>query len=603
MRDAMESSMNRRQFVASLSVLASARSLTQPVEDPVVNDDRVHHDRPAGVNAPTEHAEVRRVAAPASAGVQLISTRSGSNLRYGNYRETRLTPAVVRGGLRKLAELKLPGDAHGMDAQPVFAPSVNVNGQSKDLILCATMANRIHAFDCANYKQVWMTDVGKAVLSTKQIDFWGTNQRFGIMSTPEIVDGHLYVVAWISTDATKEKAAHFLLDVRLSDGKVLRRLQLPGASPTLQRKQRASLASSKANGKRTIFIPFGTIQETATAAHGFITAVDIDSWTVSDELNLTKNGSGAGVWMAGQAPTMLIEPDATGRQITYLVIMTGNGDFDPSRGNFSESFVKARFDGTFSIVDWWSPWRDEDRGGNGWDDMDLAAGGPIVIPELGLVLGAGKDSVLYSLDWRKMGKTSVADLQNAAGNYAKLKTAPIWFGFFPGFGVSAAPNNPKDLNKLFFNKTHHQHGSPIYWPERKLLYTWCENGNLRAGQVNEDGQWKFLARSEEVASPYSPVPPGGMPGGMMCLSSNGEHDGVIWACMPDKDANRAQTFGRVFAFDAANFGERMQDGDTQIQRLWMSDPHHVFSKFNPPIVNDGRLWVPGYDGTVWVWGV
>ena len=598
--------MNRRHFVSALSLFASSRLLAQPAEQehPVVNDDRAHHDRPAGVNAVTEHVEAEHVAAPPAAGVQLIATRSGSNLRHGVYHETRLTPAVVRGGLRKLAELKLPGDAHGMDAQPLFAAGVSINGHRKDLILCATLANRIHAFDCATYKQVWMTDVGKSVLSTNKIDFWGTNQHFGIMSTPEIVDDKLYVVAWISPDATREKAAHFLHELRLSDGKVLRKLKLPGASTTVQRKQRASLASSKTNGKRTLFVPFGTIQETAANAHGFITAVDIDSFTVSDELNLTKDGSGAGVWMAGQAPTVLVEPDASGRQITYLVLMTGNGNFDPAKGNFAECFVKARFDGTFAIVDWWSPWLDDARGGNGWDDMDLASAGPIVIPELGLVLGAGKDSILYSLDWRKMGKPSRADLQNdPAGNYARLKTEPVWFGFFPGFGVSAAPNDPKQLNKLFFNKTHHQHGSPIYWPEKKLMYTWCENGNLRVGEVQPDGKWKFLARSEEVASPYSPVPPGGMPGGMMCLSRNGEHDGVIWGCMPDKDANRAQTFGRVFAFDAADFGERMPDGDTQIQRLWMSDPPHVFAKFNPPIVNDGRLWVPCYDATVGVWGV
>ena len=102
--------------------------------------------------------------------------------------------------------------------------------------------------------------------------------------------------------------------------------------------------------------------------------------------------------------------------------------------------------------------------------MDLASAGPIVVPEFGLVLGAGKDSILYSLDWRKMGKPSRADLQNdPAGNYGRLKTEPVWFGFFPGFGVSAAPNDPKQLNKLFFNKTHHQHGSPIYWPEKKLM--------------------------------------------------------------------------------------------------------------------------------------
>jgi hypothetical protein len=436
-------------------------------------------------------------------------------LRHGAYHETRLTPAVVRGGLHKLAELKLPGDAHGMDAQPLFAAGVSINGHRKDLILCATLANRIHAFDCATYKQVWMTDVGKSVLSTNKIDFWGTNQHFGIMSTPEIVDDKLYVVAWISPDATREKAAHFLHELRLSDGKVLRKLKLPGASTTVQRKQRASLASSKTNGKRTLFVPFGTIQETAANAHGFITAVDIDSFTVSDELNLTKDGSGAGVWMAGQAPTVLVEPDASGRQITYLVLMTGNGNFEPAKGNFAECFVKARFDGTFAIVDWWSPWLDDARGGNGWDDMDLASAGPIVIPELGLVLGAGKDfdSVQSRLAqvWASRAAPTCRTIRPA--NYGRLKTEPVWFGFFPGFGVSAAPNDPKQLNKLFFNKTHHQHGSPIYWPEKKLMYTWCENGNLRVGEVQPDGKWKFLARSEEVASPYSPVPPGGMPGG------------------------------------------------------------------------------------------
>src|SRR5882724_3677043 len=597
--------MNRRQFISALPIFGSSPLLlAQNNDHPVVNDDTANHEmRPAGVNGPTEHLMARHVVAPPSAGIQAISTRSGSNLRYGAYHETRLTPDVVRGGLRKLAQLKTTADAHGMDAQPVFAPGVLINGRRRNLILCATMANRIYAFDCATYQQVWMTDAGKSVLGTKEIDSWGTNQHFGIMSTPEIVDGNLYAVAWISPNATRQQAAHFLLEVRLSDGKILRRLQLPGASPTLQRKQRASLASSKADGKRTIFVPFGTIQETANGAHGFITAVDIDAWAVRDELNLTKNGSGAGVWQAGQAPTVLVEPDGNGRQITYLVLMTGNGAFDPANGNFGECFVKVRYDGTFSVVDWWSPWRDADRGGAGWNDMDLAAGGPIVIPEPGLVMGAGKDSILYCMDWRKMGQTSVADLQNAAANYAKLKTPPIWFGFFAGFGVSATPDEPKALNTLYFNKTHHQHGSPIYWPEKKQMYTWCENGNLRAGVVLPSGEWKFLARSEEIASPYSPVPPGGMPGAMMCLSNNGADGGVLWACVPDKDANRAQTNGRVFAFDAANFGARMQDGDTQIERLWMSDPHHVFAKFNPPVVNDGRLWVPCYDGTVWVWGV
>jgi hypothetical protein len=52
----------------------------------------------------------------------------------------------------------------------------------------------------------------------------------------------------------------------------------------------ASLSSSVANG--TVFIPFGTIQETTNGAHGFLTAVDIDAWAVRTELNLTQSGSG-----------------------------------------------------------------------------------------------------------------------------------------------------------------------------------------------------------------------------------------------------------------------------------------------------------------------
>jgi hypothetical protein len=584
--------VKRRDFLSLIasSVGSSVVVRAQGNPHPVVNDDTAQHGMtPAGVNGPTAHL-----------------VREHPNLRYGAYAETRLTPAVVRGGLRKVGQLTMSGDARGMDAQPLFAPRVMVNGKPTDLVLCATMANHVYAFDCATYRRVWVAKAGKPVNGSVSIDFHRTNDHFGIMSTPEIVDGNLYAVAWISPDGTNTNANahHELIEVRLTDGKITRRLILPGGGATIERKQRGALSSAKANGTRTVFIPWGTIQETAPGAHGFITAVDLDTWTVRDELNLTAGGAGAGVWMAGQGPTVLVERNAAGHDVTFLVFMTGNGSFDPDRGNYGECFVKARFDGTFSVADWWSPWRDTDRSAeNGFNDMDLAAGGPIVVPELGLVLGAGKDSILYSLDWRNMGKTTLADLRTPAGNYAKLKTDPIWFGFFAGFGVTAAPADPRNLDTLFFNKTHHQHGSPTYWPETRLMYTWCENGNLRVGRVDGSGRWSFLARSEEVASPYSPVPPGGMPGAMMCLSSNGDKDGVVWAVMPDKDANLATTPGRIFAFDASNFGGKMADGDTQIPRLWMSDPHHDFSKFNPPVVNDGRVWCPCYDGTVWVWGV
>ena len=130
-----------------------------------------------------------------------------------------------------------------------------------------------------------------------------------------------------------------------------------------------------------------------------------------------------------------------------------------------------------------------------------------------------------------------------------------------------------------------------------------ENGNLRAWSIEASGAVKFLARSEEVASPFAPVPPGGMPGGMLCLSSNGTENGVVWACVPDGDANKQIVNGRVFAFDASDFSDALGDGDHRIKRLWMSEPHHTYNKFNVPVVNGGRLYAPTYNGLVDVYGV
>ena len=66
-----------------------------------------------------------------------------------------------------------------------------------------------------------------------------------------------------------------------------------------------------------------------------------------------------------------------------------------------------------------------------------------------------------------MGKTKPADLQNPAGNYAKMKAPPIFFTYYPG-NVSPAPQNIQTLNFLYANRTHHLHGNPLYWESPDL---------------------------------------------------------------------------------------------------------------------------------------
>jgi hypothetical protein len=584
--------IDRRAF---LSLLTTAAAKAQGTGTPVNVDE--HGMRLSGVDAASEHlmAGIRAAPAPAAGPMRPVFTRSGGNLRHGVYgHETRLTPAVVRGGLRKLFTMKMTGDKRGMEAQPLFAPGVRGNnGQARDLCICCTMANQVWAFDANTGAVAWKASLGKPINGSKQIDGWLINEHWGILSTGVIDDGFLYSVAWISSDGSAKKGKHRLFKVRLTDGKAVASVALP-ESANVQRKQRAALTLTNVNGKKTVFIPWGTIQETADGAHGFVTAVDVGSLQVVTEWTASPTGKGAGIWMAGQG----LCADEEG----FLYCMTGNGDFDGAK-NFGESFLKLRYDGSsITAVDWWSPWRDSDRGKtDGWDDMDLGSGGAIVIPEFGLVCGAGKDGILYVLDWRRMGQTKPGDFANPAANYGKLKTPPLWFTYFPGFGKNAAPVNPKELDVLFAGKTHHMHATPVYWNGK--LYCFGENSNLRAWSIDGTGTVKFLARSEEVASPFSPVPPGGMPGGMLCLSSDGNQNGVLWACVPDEDANRKVVNGRVFAFDASDFADVHGDGDHRIKRLWMSDPHYTFNKFNVPVVNGGKLYVPTYAGAVDVYGV
>jgi hypothetical protein len=94
-----------------------------------------------------------------------------------------------------------------------------------------------------------------------------------------------------------------------------------------------------------------------------------------------------------------------------------------------------------------------------------------------------------------------------------------------------------------------------------------------------------------------------MTGGMLALSANGNKDGILWAIIEDGDANREITTGRIFAFDAQKLGPAMADGDAQIPRLWMSDPHHQFNKFCPLAISNGKLYCPTYEDSVEVWSL
>jgi hypothetical protein len=143
------------------------------------------------------------------------------------------------------------------------------------------------------------------------------------------------------------------------------------------------------------------------------------------------------------------------------------------------------------------------------------------------------------------------------------------------------------------------HGSiPVYEGlSGTYIYCWGENGNPRAWRLSGN-RIEYMGCGEEVASSQAPVPPGGMPGGMMCTSSNGQDDesAILWTAAPFGDANRGKVRGRIRAYRAAKFG-RYSDGSPSMIKVWESDDL-AYNKFNPPIVDGGRVYYATYDGRV-----
>jgi hypothetical protein len=566
-----------------------------------------------------------------------VLTRSYNNARTGaNPNETVLTPAAVgTSGLRKLFSLTITDDTRGAEAQPLIVPDLTMpDGNKHDVVFLCSMANTIWAFDANNGASLWPNPVslGIPIKNTKQIDTWLINDHWGILSTP-VIDRDtetMYVVSYSSADGTQNNASHHLHAIRLRDGKDRKPPILVQGTTTNSagqpvslnqlQKQRAALLLTKTGQnpiqQKTVYVSY-TGGERSGAPHGWVIAFDVEAFQQSAAWSSTPNGWGGGIWQGSQGPAA----DNEGR----VYLMTGNGSWDGTM-DFAESLTKLQYtanggNAKLVAVDWFTPFTDTSRGpllndrGYDWTDQDLGSAAPVYLGSLGLVVGAGKDGIIYVCDRNRLGKTSAADLANPPQNYQKLKSPPIFFTYFPGWDNNPAPADAKDLNFFAADmKTHHLHASPVFWNDAAkgpMLFCWGENENLRAWSIDGNGVVSFLAKGNEVASMgcVGPTGHGGMPGGMLCVSGDAhqEHSAIVWSLAPiTGDANSGIVEGILRAYDATQF-DTNPDGSQSLHLLWDSTriPGNTFShnKFGVPVVANGKVYVPTYDGRVDVYGL
>jgi hypothetical protein len=374
--------------------------------------------------------------------------------------------------------------------------------------------------------------------------------------------------------------------------------------------QRPALLLTRKDPFRYIYLGFGSHQDAPCPMyHGMLIRIDFDSTSLSlsqyeytffaskqgetdpvhflifhDEKKLGKGG----IWQAGNGPAA----DETGN----VYVMTGNGTFKKGE-EFGSNFLKLSAD--LHTVDWFAPSNvkllDTDT-----LDIDLGSSGPVLIPGTNQLVGGGKQSKLYLLNRLKLGGLAPPIQQFWAA--AQPWSISFLKGWFPISLIPAA----------FATGYHHIHGAPAVWgspdemhPENVLkrsIYVWPERESLKSFQYKKDTaaeDGKFIPKPIVIGPEGAPH---GMPGGMLSISANGMHDGILWAALPlHDDAWVDIVRGELRAFKITADG-------TTLDAAWTSycaDKSDVFTfaKYVPPTVANGKVYLATFSGFVSVYGL
>ena len=490
---------------------------------------------------------LRRVAAISASAVALLArpgaaqvnvlTQHNDNARTGaNLRETVLSPATVNKAHFGMLFKRVLDDQ--LYTQPLVVTQVPVSAGMRDVVYVTTVNNSVYAFDANDATAttpIWHVNFGlPANLHSAPFGCLDMNGQMGIVGTPVIdrTRGVLYVVALTRTGTVFTQRLHALdlaTGADLPESPVV--IKADQFDALLQNQRPALLIS---NG--TVYVGYASHCDKGPY-HGFLMAYDAGSLAQVAVFNTSPTGSEASIWQSGQGPAA----DADGN----VYVVTGNGSWDGIR-NFSESFLKLS--PTLALRDWFTPTNHLQLDAK---DADLNSSGATLIPGTHLVVGGGKEGVLYSLDTRHLGH--VGDEQAV---------------------------------QHFKATSSHMH-SLVYWSSAKqgaLLYVWGQRDKARVYRIDGERLAEAPVMTRDVANQ-------GHPGAMLSLSANGHRDGILWAAIhATGDSWYESRPGILHAYDA----------DDIQHELWNSlevparDDCGEFSKMAAPTIANGKVYLASF---------
>ena len=522
-----------------------------------------------------------------------VTTQHNDRLRTGvNLRERRLKPDRVGGADGWHMRLRTWRPLDGGDGvQALYVPDVDLLGGGTpgrhDVIYVETLNNYVDAYDAEDTTNPGTT---AGLLWHTQLPSTPDPQRpypissgGGAQGTPviDVSTNTMYLVYGIDNgaypwngvgDSGYSVAFHIAaLDVR--SGAILRDSVVHAQAPSTvapgyaafepQRQiQRAGLlleADLGTRGPTSVYIAFASRwREETHNWHGWVMRYDAATFNLLGVFCTTPDrrafSEGDGVWEGGGG----LPQDDSGN----VYFLTGNGPagtnswgnsivrLSPTGGGGGAGFNVAAFSAAADDPTHATQWAN--------DDIDLGAGGSVLVPGATALIGGGKTGVYY--------------MMNTNGGLTKVQSF-------------AAFTNQYDPTGRYrdWQSGPHLHGAPTYWrisDDSGYVYAWGEKDYLRRYTYSvNSGTLDTLHPVSASIEAENYV----MPGGNISLSAQGRDDAVLWVTHPFSSG------GEVIAFDALT-----------LNVLW-SDSISTPANFIPPTVSNGLVIVPTANGTLLIY--
>ncbi|MEA2258872.1 MAG: hypothetical protein QOJ51_1697, partial [Acidobacteriaceae bacterium] len=537
-----------------------------------------------------------------------IPTWHVDNNRSGlNAKESSLTPTNVAGPtFGKLFSYLVDGYAY---AEPLLISNVTISGAVHNVLYVATENDSVYAFDADNYgtganagKPLWQV----SLLQSGETPLTGASVQpvQGVTSTPVIdpLTKTIYVVSAQKSSAGGATYRLSALDITTGAQKhspVTITASVPGTNSTADRNGVVSLPAGCVQ-RAALLLSQGTLYIGVGSCHsGWLLSYDAQTLAQTGVFNASPNidgegtyGGAGGVWMGSGGPVA----DNAGN----VYISTGNGPWNPSQGSYGDSILK--FSSSLQLLDYFTP---EDYGYMNCQDSDLAAGGLLMIPGSGQIVGGGKMGKIYLIKTAQMGHEQALDAgalqtlfveQGVAGSqpYPSSCTDKDALGNPLPNGKTYNVGGPNDTNGDTNNgiNSYEIFGTSAYF--NGSIYLGVTPTNTAAPGVVRRFTYASgaLAAQEFTSLNVSQAQPLNTRGTTPFISANGANDGILWTIDQGQPIQSASpTNATLYAYDATNLSNELYGSDVN-----SGDQPGYGIKFSSPIVANGKVYIStGHD--------